>query len=447
MTPAQLHREPAEENPADGAGAAAVDNDYILGKKHTLRAFSLLCLLMVFDFADRMIVASLLPAIKAEWHITDAQSGLLSTVLFVGMVAFAFPAVALTNRLGRIKTASLMGIFWSFASAAGALAANITQLAVTRAAVGVGEAGYAPASYAWISTVFPKRRRQLALGIFSSGQVIGMALGVALGGYIASHFGWRSALGLMALPGLLIAVLLYRGRDYQSVAVDAAAGAGGARPAGRLRNVKALFAIPALRYAYLSQAMATLQWVPIFYFLPTYFNRIHAIPLQQASYMASGLLLLTIISVPLGGWIMDRWSSSAPRRKLAFAAAIAVIGSGIYGIAFGLVTDYTVQYGLILFAFFIYGLGGVATLGVTQELVRPDLRALSGTCSIIVLHFLGSAPGPFVTGLLSDRLGLTAALLTVVLASGALSVIALLLARRHYLADLARVGHYKLAAA
>lgn len=439
----------AELQAAPGAASAPPGDDgYPLGRAPTLRVFTLLCLLMVFDFADRMIVASLLPSIKAEWRISDAQSGLLSSVLFIGMVLFAFPAVALTNRLGRIRTASLMGLFWGLASGAGAFASGIGQLVITRAAVGVGEAGYAPASYAWISTVFPRRRRQLALGLFSSGQVIGMALGVALGGYIASHFGWRHALGLMALPGLLVAALLYRGRDYRSVTLVAAptAQGEGARPA-LLGQFKQILGTPSLLYAYLCQAMATLQWVPVFYFLPTYFHRIHGVPLQTASYMASGLLLLTIVAVPLGGAIMDRWSVAAPARKLGFTALIAVAGTVIYGIAFGLVQDYLLQYGLILAAFFIFGLGGVTTLGMTQELVTPELRPLSGTCSIIVLHLLGSAPGPYLTGLLSDRYGLTAALLTVVSVSGALSLLALLLAGRHYLADLARLGSYRLAPA
>lgn len=429
----------SSRSPSVVASHAAPADDYILGKGPTLRVFALLSLLMVFDFADRMIIASLLPAIKAEWQITDAQSGLLSTVLFIGMVLFAFPAVAMTNRLGRIKTASLMGVFWSIASAAGALAGNVGQLAATRAAVGVGEAGYAPASYAWISAAFPQRRRQLALGLFSSGQVIGMGLGVALGGYIASRYGWRHALGLMALPGLIIAVLLYRGRDYKTVPLTPAAG----QTVHKARS-KIIFSTPSLLLAYFSQAMATLSTVPIFYFLPTFFNRVHGIPMHTASYMTSGLLILAIISVPLGGWIMDRWSSHAPLRKLSFTPALAVIGTIIYAIAFGLVSDYHVQYGLILVAFFLYGLGGVATLGMTQDLVAPDVRALSSTYSVITIHLLGSAPGPFIAGLLSDRYGLTAALLTTVLISTTLSVSALLLARRYYLADLAKVGKYHL---
>jgi MFS family permease len=440
---------PLKTAPLDTAARAATSpagNGYMLGKGHTLAVFSLLCLLMVFDFADRMIIASLLPLIKAEWHISDAQAGLLGSVLFVGMVLFAFPAVLMTNRLGRVRTASLMGIFWSFASAAGAFSTNLTYLATTRAAVGAGEAGYAPASYAWISTAFPQRRRQLALGIFSAGQVIGMAVGVALGGYLASHVGWRHALGWMALPGLIVAVLLYRGRDYRSLPANAGQGAV-ARDGGRFHGLKVILGTRSLLYTYLSQALSALQWAPLFYFLPTYFHRIHGIPLAKASYMSSGLLLLSIVAVPLGGWIMDGWHVRAPARKLVFAPVLALVATILYVIAFGLVDGYAVQYGLILLAFFIFGLGGVATLGMTQELVPPDIRPLSATCSVVMIHLLGSAPGPYLAGVLSDHFGLTTALLTVVVASSTLAVATLLLARRHYLGDLAKVAHCQLAPA
>ena len=46
---------------------------------------------MLFDFADRMIISSLLPLIKAEWKLTDAQCGLLSTAVSVCMFLFCHP--------------------------------------------------------------------------------------------------------------------------------------------------------------------------------------------------------------------------------------------------------------------------------------------------------------------------------------------------------------------
>jgi hypothetical protein len=195
--------------------------EYVFGKSHSLKILLSLSLLMTFDFADRMIIAGLLPIIKEEWRITDTEAGLLSSVLYLGMVIFVFPASLLIDRWSRLKMASLTGVFWSLSSAAGAWTKSFSELVVTRAFVGIGEAGYAPAAYVWISAAFPGRRRQLALGIFSTGQPIGMAVGVALGGYVGKMLGWHQALGLMAAPGLLIAILIYRGRDYQNLPVVA----------------------------------------------------------------------------------------------------------------------------------------------------------------------------------------------------------------------------------
>ena len=218
-----------------------------------MQTFSLLCLLMVFDFTDRMILAALIPSIKTEWQIT---AGMLSSILTLGMVLCALPASIAIERWSRVKTASIMGVVWSLASAAGGLAGSVTQLAASRALVGAGEAGYTPVSSTWISAAFPKRRRQLALGLFSSAQPIGMALGVALGGYVATHYGWRHALGIMALPGLLIAVWLYRGHDYQTVSVRDTAARSPGEPALRGR-LAVIAGTPSLVFAYLSAAMGT----------------------------------------------------------------------------------------------------------------------------------------------------------------------------------------------
>ena len=48
--------------------------DYLFGRKVTAKVFFLLCLLMVFDFADRMIIASILPYIQKDWGIIPIQS-------------------------------------------------------------------------------------------------------------------------------------------------------------------------------------------------------------------------------------------------------------------------------------------------------------------------------------------------------------------------------------
>lgn len=407
--------------------------EYPLGRRGSLETLALLCLLMAFDFADRMIVAALLPSIRAQWGLSDAQSGLLSTVLFASMVVFAFPAAIAIDRWGRVRTAGLMGLFWGGASASGALTRGFGQLLLSRAAVGVGEAGYAPAAYAWICAVFPRRRQQLALGIFSASQPIGMALGVALGAYIASRYGWRHALGLMAAPGLVIAALIFRARDYPNPPPEQSSAGHSVR-----RNLGIIFSTPSLVLTYLSTAMGTLQWVPIFYFLPTFLHRVHGLPLTTASYLTSSLSLVGIFAIPAGGWLMDRANVRDPRAKIVFAAAVAALGTVFYALAFGMASDHRLQYGLIIAAFIVTASGGTAALSMAQELAPAGARALSGSCAIITLHLLGSVPGPLVAGMLSDRFGLQAALSLIAVLGGSLSVLALLLARLSYRADLQR---------
>jgi len=412
------------------------NDDYLFGKAKTLRIFALFALLMIFDFADRMVIAALLPAIKAEWHISDAQSGLLSSILFIGMILFAIPLSLLIDRWSRVKTAGLMGFFWSLASLAGAFTQNIGQLTITRAAVGAGESGYTPAAYAWITTALPIRRRQLALGIFTTSQTIGLAIGVALGGYIASHFGWRYALGLMAIPGFIIAALLYCQHDYPNPSSDPNLEQ---YQISTRDNLKKILATPSLLLAYFASAMGMLPWASVFYFLPTFLNRQYHITVQSASYLTSGILILTIGALPLGGWFMDRWNLNKPTTKLVYATSTAALATVISVIAFGLVHNYLLQYAMIVLAFFMVSSGGTSTLFITQELAPRGSKALSATCSVMTIHLLGSAPGPYLTGLISDHYDLTTALLSIILVSGCLYVLALLSLKHFYIRDLARI--------
>lgn len=417
---------------------------YLFSRRGTFVTFGLLTVLMVFDFADRMILAALLPSIKAEWHITDATAGLLSSILTLGMVLFAFPAAIAIDRWSRVKSASVMGIIWSIASAAGALAQSVGQLLFTRGLVGVGEAGYAPAAYTWISAAFPKHRRQLALGLFSAAQPIGMAIGVAAGGYIATHYGWKHALGIIALPGLLVALALYKGKDYKNLRPPVVPVANEAKAPSPFKTI---LGTPALVWAYLSAGLGTLQWVPVVFFLPTWLNREHGVAVQSASLMTSGVMLLAIVSVPLGGWLMDSWNRRDDRAKVVWPILAGATNTALLTLAFTVVHDSTLRYSLILLGFFIGASGGTGALAMTQELVHPAIRALSSTCSVVAIHLIGSVPGPFLAGLLSDRYGLTNALLTLIVVAGSGQVIALLFALRHYRRDLSRVSELQLEAA
>lgn len=420
---------------------------WLFGRRRTLRVFSLFALLMIFDFADRMLIAALLPAIRLDWHITDAQAGLLNSALTFGMIVFAFPVALAIDRWSRVKTAALMGGVWSVAGALGGVAASFGPLLVARAVVGIGEAGYAPAAYSWIAAAFPRRHLQLGLGLFSAGAPVGMALGVAGAGYIAQHYGWRHAFGVVALPGLLVAALLYFGADYRSgdLLVGAARAdrrnrEGPIRVSASLSSRWRILGVPSLLFSFFMSGMTMMQSVPVFYFLPTWLNRVHHFPLQKASLLTSVLMLLPVVGTPLGGWIMDRVTQRYRRAKLVYVAVAAAFCSVLNLSIFHFVGGWQMQYGLLAISILVGSTAVTAPMSMTQELVHPRGRAFSATCGVIASAALGSMPGPWITGLLSDRFGLGLALTVVTFVSGVLMVCAALFALRFYLRDLGKTA-------
>ncbi len=102
---------------------------------------------------------------------------------------------------------------WSAATALGGFVARFWQLFACRALVGVGEAGYGPASQALLAEYYKGKQRAFAIGIYSVGMALGGVLGIWLGGVLADRYGWRMAFIWMGVPGFVLAVLASQLRE------------------------------------------------------------------------------------------------------------------------------------------------------------------------------------------------------------------------------------------
>ena len=65
--------------------------DFEVGSGYAYYVFGLLFLMYVFDYIDRMVIASLFPYLKADWGLTDIQCGWLATIVTLTMTIFVFP--------------------------------------------------------------------------------------------------------------------------------------------------------------------------------------------------------------------------------------------------------------------------------------------------------------------------------------------------------------------
>ncbi len=188
-------------------GAGGVSRTYVW------YALALLSFGNLLNYLDRSVIFALFEPIKHDLHATDTQLGWLGSVFAIVFALGSLAAGVLSDILPRRLVLAFGVAAWSGFTALGGVARSYWQLFTSRAVVGVTQSSYLPAAQAMLADYFPSRNRAQAMGIFWSGLVLGGVLAVWIGGLLASTFGWRSALFLVGLPGVLFAGLLARLRD------------------------------------------------------------------------------------------------------------------------------------------------------------------------------------------------------------------------------------------
>jgi predicted MFS family arabinose efflux permease len=414
---------------------------YLLSKSQSYFIFFLLFLLYMFDYIDRLVVVSLFPYLKTDWGLTDTQCGLLVSTVYWSIVIFSFPVSIIIDRWSRKRSIGWMALLWSLATGACAFARSFSHLFAARSVIGIGEAGYAPGGTAMISALFPEKKRAMLVGIWNSSIPLGSALGVALGGYIAAHYGWRHAFGLVAFPGLIIALLFFFVRDYKTVELIKSQESDADRPVSHKMRAGDIFLdfkrTPTLLFTFIGFAGNTFLTTSLLSWLPTFLNRFEGLPMEKASFKGSLVLLLAIVGSPLGGFLADKWLKKKVNARLLFSALSSIVTAVLFVSAFAFFSG-TIQYSLFL-------LGGISAIAfassaiaVTQDVVHPGLRAVSYGICVIIQNLLGSSLGPIFTGFISDRFDIKTAL-TLVSFSPFLAGFFFYAGSRFYERDLAKV--------
>lgn len=410
---------------------------YLFSRRYSNYVFMLLFLLYMFDYIDRMVVTSMFTSIEKDWGISHTQSGLLISAVYWAIVILTFPISILVDRWSRTKTIGIMAIMWSLATALCALTGNFVQLFMARMLIGIGEAGYAPGGSAMISGLYPIGRRARMMGIWNASIPLGSAIGVLLGGIIAVKLGWKHAFGIVAIPGMIIAILFLFVKDYKTVDLSFYDKNSNKIKMEKKDMIKEFISKPSVLFTYFGMAAVVFVTTSILTWLPTYFEKMRNIPQETAGKMASSVMVLALVGAPLGGYLTDKWRKSRNNARLLFPALSTLLTSIVLFIALVFLRG-SVQY----IAFLIFGIlimsfiSGAAS--VTQDVIHPGLRATSYAIAVVVQNLFGASTAPVVMGKIYDLTNIQTALsiLPVILFIGALLF---WLGSKHYVRDLGRV--------
>ena len=367
----------------------------IIGRKGAL---ALLTLIYLFNFMDRQIMAVLAEPIRLEFGFSDSQLGLLTGFMFaLFYTTFGVPIAWLADRTRRTWVIAGACAMWSGFCAACALATGFFSLAAARIGVAVGEAGGVAPSYSLIADLFPQQKRARALALYSMGVPLGIGGGTALGGWIASSFGWRSAFVAVAAPGLILSLLLLilvrEPRRYQ----------GEMSPAPSLGQGLSMFLrSPQLLMVSLSAALGAFTCYGLMAWVSAYLIRVLGMSLAQ---VGSWLSLTLAIGLGLGiwtsGWLSDRFGPQNRRIYALIPGVALALGAPLLYVATS-VQDWHLAlpiFGTVLALSVFYLAPSVA---IVTELVAPDQRSTASALMLLCLNLVGLGGGPFAIGLVSE---------------------------------------------
>lgn len=363
-----------------------------------------LFIVYVFNFIDRQVLAILLEAIKKDLGASDTAMGFLSGFAFAVFYTVAGIPIARWADRGSRRSVIALGLgVWSTMTAASGLARNFIQLALARVGVGVGEAAGSPPAHSLISDYFPPERRATALSIYATGVYVGAMLAYLGGGLIVTHFSWRTAFLIVGLPGIPLAFLvrltireLPRGHSERAPV-----------SAEHVRIGEVLRYLVARRsFVYLAggSSCAALGGYGILAWGPTFLGRVHGMDsVAIGTWLGLSIGFAGSAGAYLGGILADRLGVR-DRRWYMWLSAVVIIVSVPFGLGFLLLPS-----GIAALASFVpfYLLANMyigPMLSMTQGLVKLRMRATASAILLFVLNIVGLGAGPFLVGVLNDRL-------------------------------------------
>ena len=389
----------------------AETKQFEVSRKYAHYVFGLLFAMYIFDYIDRMVVASLFPYLKADWGLTDTECGWLASIVTLTMTVFVFPVSFLVDRWSRKNAIGIMALLWSLAAGACAFTQNFKQLFAMRSVIGIGEAAYTAGGHAMIAAYYPEEKRATMNGLFTSAVPFGTAIGVVLGGFIAVNIGWRYAFGLTAIPGLLVAVLFFWVKDYKTVEFQKISTSGEKSTSSSKRYLeiaKEFLATPSLIFTYLGYIGNTFVTTALITWLPTYFHRTEGLAMDKAGMRTSMIFIVAIIGAPVGGMIADKWRKSRLNARMALPAITSLLASLWLFLGFSFFEG-NVQYIFLMLFGFTAPMFASAGSAVTQDVVHPGLRATSYSMCQLCMMGLGYTLSPLFVGMISDRYDLLTA--------------------------------------
>ena len=373
-----------------------------------IATFVILFAMNLLDYIDRNVLMSIQPQVKAEFHINNAQWGMLTSIFLVSYSVFSPVMGWLGDRYRRTWLLGLGVGIWSLATIGSGLARSYGHLALARSVLGIGEATYGVIAPTILLDLFPREQRARLMSAFYLAIPLGSAIGLKLGSYIATHYNWHLAFFVVGLPSLaaaLLALILPEPVRGASEAIDVDRLRAHERAGASREDYLDLMVNSSYTYAVFGMAAYTFAIGGMLVWVPNYLYNTRHLPQDRATSILSLVTFFAaILGTLAGGWLSDRLARTRPQAMFA-VSGVAMIAS----IPFVLVALFSTSESVIFAAIFAAEALMFINTGpcnaIIANVVQPNLRAAAYAISTFAIHFLGDIWSPWLIGKAADLFG------------------------------------------
>lgn len=334
------------------------------------------------------VTPPLVPVISADLGLTGTTASLLTAVPILAMAVCAPLGHVLSTRLGVDGAMVSLLVLLSAAELSRAWMDSAPPLVLSAGVIGGALGALSTLTPALIAHHLP-RMRGLATGIYATAMALGVGLAAGTAQPLADALGgWRSALAVWGLLGLLLAAALLAARRL---------GAGMPEQPGPRRRVPLPLRETRAWVVSATYAVPMFLGFGVIAWLPSLFVAEGIDPSTAALYLVwfQAVQLVSILSLTA---LTDRF----PGRRAVFATAMLTTTLGL-----ALLTadprGWAVP-GLLLAGF---GIGGGSALALVR--VQDEARSLEDATRLsamaMLFSFTAGAAGPFLVGVLLDHTG------------------------------------------
>jgi sugar phosphate permease len=376
------------------------------------RVLRLAFFLAIVTYLDRVCISIATPYIMQDLGLTLVQMSAVFGAFTLAYSLFEVPSGWLGDVIGPRRVLTRIVLWWSAFTMLTGAAQGLRSLVAIRFLFGAGEAGAFPNAVRSFSQWFPSRERGMANGVLFFGSRLGGAITAPIALLLIQRWGWRPSFVIFGAFGIIWAIAWYRSyrdRPAEHPDVDreelswiqqdgAQTESGEQTPWRQLLASSNLYAICAMYF--------TFGYGLYFYFtwLPTYLIRELRFSLLAGGFFASLPFLLAGAANLAGGWCTDTLARTRGLRTARVTLGFAAFSTCAVLILASILVPTPVAKALLLaLALASADFALSACWAVCLDVAPNHAGVVTGFMN--TFGNLGGLVGPFVVGLMVDRLG------------------------------------------